>query len=135
MKARIAWGRVILAAVMSEMAVIIVLLAITGVYILFSHKATVSDIHQFGTSVGYYVAPLAAGLCTFVAARWAIRSLKADLLLNGTLVGVAATILTVGMFFGATPGDRVMYLVSFVIRIAAGYAAGATAKPRAALLN
>jgi len=130
MKAGIRWGRVILAALVSELAVIAVLLTLTGIYALLSHKSTAAELQEFGQRAGYYVAPVASGLAVFLSALWATRKLAANIVLNATLVGVVAVILTAGMIFGARPEDRLMYIVSFAIRIAAGYLAGLTAQAR-----
>jgi hypothetical protein len=130
MKSGIRWGRVILAALLSELAVIAVLLTLTGFYALLSHKSTAAELQQFGQRAEYYVAPVASGLAVFLSALWATRRLAANIVLNATLVGVVAVILTVGMVFGARPEDRLMYIVSFAIRIAAGYLAGLTAQAR-----
>ncbi|HUB78117.1 MAG TPA: hypothetical protein VMB03_04925 [Bryobacteraceae bacterium] len=130
MKSAIRWGRVLVAAALSELAVIAVLMAVTGVYALASHKSTAAGLQEFGQRAGYYVAPAASGLAVFLGALWVTRGLTAKFLLNGTLVGVAATILTVGMIVSARPEDRFMYIVSFAIRIAAGYLAGLTAQLR-----
>jgi hypothetical protein len=122
---------VIAAAVLSEFAAITVLMAVTLVYFfLFSHNRSMAEFQQLGARAGYYVAPAASGLATFVTALWAIRRLTAHFVLNGTLVGVAAVILTVGFLFGARREDRFMYIVSFVLRIVAGYLAGVTAQAR-----
>jgi hypothetical protein len=40
------------------------------------------------------------------------------------LVGVAAVVLTLGFLFVAKPGERLMYGVSFVLRILGGYLGG-----------
>ena len=130
MKTGIRWGRVILAAIVSELAVITVLVALTGVYALIARKSSVVDLQDFGQRAGYYVAPLASGLAVFLSALWVTRGLAAKFTLNGTLVGVVAVILTVGMVVSARPEDRLMYVVSFAIRIAAGYLGGLTAQAR-----
>jgi len=130
MKSGIRWGRVIAAALFSELAVMAVLLTLTGVYALLSRKSTAAELQQFGQRAGYYAAPAASGLAVFLGALWATRRLAANIVLNGTLVGVVAVILTAGMLFGARPEDRLMYIVSFVVRIAAGYIAGLTAQAR-----
>ena len=130
MKPEIRWGRVLIAALLSELAVVVALMTLTGIYILFSHKGSVSDLQQFGQRAGYYVAPPAAGIAVFVSALWATRGLAANFILNAMLVGIVAVVLTAGMVIGARPEDRIMYIVSFVIRIIAGYLAGLAAQSR-----
>jgi hypothetical protein len=47
---------------------------------------------------------------------------------NGTLVGTVAVVLTLGFFFAAKPEDRLMYGVSFLLRIIGGYLGGVVAQ-------
>jgi len=130
-KSRIRWGRVIAAAVLSEFGAITVLMAVTVVDLfLFGQNRTLAEFQQLGARIGYYVAPVATALATYLSALWATRRLDAHFVLNGTLVGVIAVILTAGFLFGAPPEDRLMYLVTFVLRIAAGYLGGLTAQAR-----
>jgi dolichyl-phosphate-mannose--protein O-mannosyl transferase len=131
MKSRIRWGRVIAAAVLSEFGAISVLMVVTLVcFFLFARNRTVAEFQQLGVRTGYYVAPLASGLATFLSALWVTRRLTTHFVLNGTLVGIAAVILTMGFLFSARPEDRFMYVVSFILRIVAGYLAGLMAKAR-----
>jgi hypothetical protein len=116
MKARIRWGRVILAAVAAEVAVI---LLITGI-------STIRP--EFRESAGYYVAPPASALATFLMVLWVARKLEAGFILHGILVGLAGVVLTGGFIFLAKPEDRLMYGVSCLLRIAAGYLGGVVAR-------
>jgi len=130
-KSPVRWGRVIAAAVLSEFGAITVLMAVTLVdFFLFAHNRTLAEFEQLGARTGYYVAPVATALATYLSALWATRRLAAHFVLNGTLVGVGAVILTAGFLFGARPEDRLMYFVIFVLRIAAGYLGGLTAQTR-----
>jgi hypothetical protein len=131
MKSRIHSGRVLAAAVLSEFTAITVLMAVTLVYFfLFSHNRTVAEFEQLGARAAYYVAPVASALATYLSALWATRRLAAHFVLNGTLVGAAAGILTMGSLFSSRPEDRLMYVVSFALRIVAGYFAGLMAQAR-----
>jgi hypothetical protein len=121
----IRWGRVAIAAVLSEVAVVAVLIVITATYrFLIAPARTAAEYEAFSELAGYYVAPAAAGLATFFGALWAGRKLTSAFLANGTLVGAAAVVLTGGLIFVAKPEDRLMYGVSFVLRILGGYAGG-----------
>jgi hypothetical protein len=129
MKSRIRWGRVIAAAVFSELGVIAILVSATITYtFLISAGHTATDYQRFGERAGYYVAPVASGLTTFLSVLWLARKLTSHFILNGTLVGVAATILTAGFLFSAKPEDRLMYIASFAVRIVAGYLGGLRAQ-------
>ena len=127
MASRIRWGRAIAAALLSELAVIAVLLAVTLTYsLLIAPGRSSAEYQRFGEVAGYYVAPAASGFAIFLSVFWMARKLTADFVVNGTLVGVMAVVLTAGFLFGAKPEDRPMYIASFAIRIVAGYLAGLT---------
>jgi hypothetical protein len=114
---------------MAEAAVILILLVVISVHnLLIAPGQTAADAQAFGERAGYYVAPLASGIATFLSVLWVARKLSSDFVAHGTLVGVAGVILTVGFLFAAKPEDRFMYTVSFAIRILAGYLGGVVAQ-------
>jgi len=118
--ANIRWGRVVLAAVAAEVIVIASLVAISTIF-----KVP-------GEVAGYYVAPPASALATFLMVLWVARKLESRFILHGVLVGLVGVALTGGFIFTAKPGDRLMYLVSFGLRIVGGYLGGLVAqKPTA----
>jgi hypothetical protein len=129
MTSRIRWGRVLIAAVMSDVGVIAVLLAVIAVYALVV-PLTDAQSNALGEEVGYYVAPTAGLILTALSVLWAARRLTSAFVLHGVLVGVVATLLTVGFIFSARPDHRVMYVVSFGLKIAGGYAGGLAAQWR-----
>jgi Mn2+/Fe2+ NRAMP family transporter len=88
MGSRIRWGRVAVAAILSEVLVVAVVIVTTSAYrFLIAPGRTVADYAAFGELAAYYVAPAAAGLGTFFGALWVGRKLTAGFLANGTLVG------------------------------------------------
>ena len=118
--ANIRWGRVILAAVGAEVVVILLLLAVGSLF-----KVS-------GELAGYYVAPPASAVATFLMVLWVARKLDSRFILHGVLVGLAGVVLTSGFIFTAKPGDRLMYVVSFVLRIVGGFVGGLVAqRPKA----
>jgi hypothetical protein len=126
---RIRWGRVVVAAVLSEVAVVAVLIAITTTYrFLIAPGGTAVDYDAFSDLASYYVAPAAAGLAVFFGALRVGRKLSSDFRANGALVGVAAVVLTGGLFFAVKPENRLMYGVSYVLRILGGYLGGVVAQ-------
>jgi hypothetical protein len=78
--ADIRWGRVVLAAVAAEVAVILSLLAASAVF-----KVP-------GESAGYYVAPPASALATFLMVLWIARKLESRFILHGVLVGLVGVV-------------------------------------------
>ncbi len=129
-KSGIRWGRVVVAAVLSEVAVIVVLLAVIGVHRVVYPGLTADQYQEFGLTAGYYVAAPAAAFATFAFAFWAAHRLRSAFIANGVLVGAIATLLTLGFIFGARPQDRAMYIVSYLVRIAGGYFGGLVAQKR-----
>jgi hypothetical protein len=131
MKSRIHWGRAIAAALLSELTVIAILLAVILTYrFLIAPGRSSAEYRQFGELAGYYVAPAASGFAIFLSVYWMARKLTANFVVNGALVGVVAVILTASFLFGAKPEDRPMYIASFSIRILAGYLGGLAMKAR-----
>lgn len=126
---RIYWGRIALAAVLSEVMVVAVLIATTTAYrFLVAPGRAAAEYDAFGELAGYYVAPITAGLATFLGAVWVGRKLTSGFVVNGTLVGAGAVVLTGGIIFVAKPEDRLMYGVSFVLRIVGGCLGGVVAR-------
>jgi hypothetical protein len=117
-KTRIHWGRVVLAAVAAEASVILLIAAISIAR------------PEFRESAGYYVAAPASALATFLMTVWVVRNLETGFILHGILVGLIGVVLTGGFIFLAKPEDRVMYGVSFVLRIIGGYLGGVVARKR-----
>jgi hypothetical protein len=127
---RIRWGRIVIAAVMSEVGVIAALFAGIAVYTWMNPSMSDAQSSTLGEEVGYYVAPGAGAVTTFLAALWATRGLSSSLFAHGALVGIVSVLLTVGFIASARPDHRVMYVIAFALRLAAGCLAGAIAERR-----
>lgn len=123
------WGRIAVAALLSEVAVVAVLslIIVTHRYLVAPGR-TKADYQAFVDRASYLVAPTAAGIAVFFSALWATRGLTSAFVANGTLVGIAAVVLTLGFFFSAKPEQRLMYGVSFALRILGGYLGGIVAR-------
>lgn len=119
--AKLRWGWIVLAAVAAEVLVILALLAVSAIFKI------------PGDVAGYYVAAPGAGLATFLMALWVARKAESRFILHGLLVGLVGVALTGGFIFTAKPGDRLMYGISFVLRIVGGYLGGLTAQRPAAV--
>ena len=124
-KSAIRWKRVILAGFLSEIIVIAVIAAIYGTYtMVIAPGQPNAAYHEFAQNAGYFAAAPAAFLGSFLMAYWAVRKLESAIIANGVLVGIVGVLLSAGFIVGARPEDRMMYLASFVLRIAGGYTAG-----------
>src|SRR4030095_5488290 len=123
-RAGIRWKRVGLGGFLSEIGVIAVISAIIAIHLLVAPGQTDAQLDEFASLAGYYAAAPAAAVLTFLSAFCAVRKLENHFIANGALVGTVATLLTLGFIFGAKPEHRLMYIISFAIRIAAGSSAG-----------
>lgn len=130
MTPRIRWGRVLTAAVMSDAGVIALLFAAITLYMSMTRGLTDDQYYALGEDIGYYVAPTAGAILTALSVLWVARKLTSAFVLHGVLVGVVATLLTIGFIFSARPEHRVMYIVSFGLKIAGGYVGGLIAQGR-----
>jgi len=126
---RIHWGRIVVAAILSEVLVVAVLVTITTTHrFLIAPGRTAAEYQAFSDLAGYYVAPASAGVAALLGALWVCRKLTSGFVANGTLVGVVAVVLSGGLIFIARPEDRLMYGVSFILRIVGGYFGGVLAQ-------
>ncbi len=124
----IRWGRVIVAAVLSEVGVVASLSAVLVAYrFVVAPGRPAASYSAFNATASYYFAPFAAGVAVFLAALWACRKLHSGFLLHGLLVGAFAVVLTSGFLIAAKPEERLMYLVSFGLRILGGLAGAVVA--------
>jgi hypothetical protein len=120
------WGRVLAGGVLSELGVFV------GVFVGIGVSSVLPPAMVAGAShrAEYYAAPAAALVATFLAALWAARKAGSRFIAHGVLVGVAAVLLSVGFIAAAAPEDRLLYVVSFVLRIVGGYGGGIIAAAR-----
>lgn len=122
---RIAWTRIAIAALLSELGVIATLSITIGAVMVMAPRVAAEQSTTLGETVGYYVAPAAGAVTTFLAVLWAVRGRSSRFLTHGLLIGVGSVILTLGFLFGARPEHYAMYLVAFALRLLAGALAGA----------
>lgn len=131
MLAGIRWKRVLIGAVLSEVGVIAILLAVIAAYgRVFAPGMTEAQFQTLGERAGYYVAPAAGTVTTFLIVLWVGRGLDSSYVANGVMVGAVSVLLTSPFLFMARPGDRAMYVAAFALRIAAGYLGGRVAHKR-----
>src|SRR5688572_17662500 len=91
-KSRIRWGRILFAAVMSEVGVIAVLFAAIASYTWVAPAMTDAQYNALGEEVGYYLAPATGAVMTFIAVLWATRGLTSSFLAHGMLVGIVGVL-------------------------------------------
>ena len=79
---KISWGRIVLTAFLLEVVLFVVLVPIGQV---------------FGDSVFFVVVPIGCFVFGFLAGMWVVRKLRSRFLLHGTLVGIIATLIYLGL--------------------------------------
>jgi hypothetical protein len=92
--AQIRWGRIVVAAVAAEAAVILLIVAISTIR------------PESGEWAGYHVAPPASAVATFLMVLWVARKLEAGFVQHGILVGLAGVALTGGYLGGVVAQKR-----------------------------
>ena len=123
------WGRVVVAALLSEVMVIAVLFLVIGAFrFVVAPGLSAAEYDAFNDRASYWVAPFAAGVAAFLSALWAVRKLPSGFMANGIMVGAIAVLISLGFVFTAKPEDRFMYEVSYLLRLVGGYLAGFTAQ-------
>jgi putative membrane protein (TIGR04086 family) len=111
---RIHWGRIVAAGVLAEVALII---------------AIVPAGLRLGESFLHYTAGPGSFLFCFLGGWWAARNVESRPILHGTLVGVVAALIYVGLT-KAQP-EPLAYIVAHVLKLVGG-ACGAYAVRRRA---
>ena len=127
MLSTIHWVRVLVAGVLSEVGVIVVLLASIAIYKKLSAGATSEPepgAPSLGERIGYYVAPAAGFVTTGLAALWAVHGLDAGVMPNAVAVGIVSVLLTVPFLMSARREHRLMYCIAFALRLVAAFLAG-----------
>jgi putative membrane protein (TIGR04086 family) len=118
MKKRIHWGRIVLAAFLTE-------LAIFAVFIPFLVK--------YGEQPARYLVPPLALVMTFLFSVWAGKKIESRFVLHGVLVGIVATLMYVALTL-AQP-EPFIYIVAHALKIVGGAAGGRVAEKRREILQ
>src|SRR4051812_32318570 len=112
------WGRILLAAVLSEVGVIAVLLISIAVYSkVIAPGMSATETQTLGELVGYYVAPTAGFVTTLAAALWVTRGLESEAIISGILVGILSVVIALPFAFTAKEEHRFMYGIAFAARL------------------
>jgi len=127
----IRWVRVLVAGLLAEIVTIVVIILVVTIYnFTIGSGQTEAQKQAFAAQAGFYVAPIASIVLTFLFAFWVARKVESKVVLHGTLAGVVATLLRVGFIFAAQPKARLMYVASYILKLLSGYAGGVLAQKR-----
>lgn len=130
-KTGIRWVRVIIAGVLTEASVVLFIISAATAY-LYGLSPTEAEYQTFAGRAGFYVGVFGGALAAFLLALWACRTLRADWLKNGLLVGCVAALLHAGLLAGSGTGFRAVYLIADALKLVGGALGGYVAARRAA---
>jgi hypothetical protein len=104
---RIRWLRVVMGGFLVEVLLIAIAIPVTL---------------AFGQTPLLYVVPPACLVMTFIFGWWAARKVESGFVLHGTLVGIVAALLYIGLTWGKTL--PMAYLISHGLKVVGGAAGG-----------
>jgi hypothetical protein len=116
-ESRLRIGRIIGFGLLAEVATIIIIVSATQVFA----RGDDSAAQRLGAILG----PGFGVLFTFIGALLAARPVPDRARQHGFLVGVVTSVLTIPAMFGAPAGMLPIYLGAVLLKLAAGWAAGA----------
>ena len=109
---RIHWGRILLGGLLAEGALILAIVPL-GL--------------RLGDKFLHYTAPPGSFVMCFLGALWACRRIESRFILHGTLVGVVAVLIYVGLT-RAQP-EPFAYIVAHALKLMGGGCGGFVARP------
>lgn len=128
-KTGVRWGRVIVAGLLTEIGVVLIIVAAVTVY-RYAASTDEAAYQAFAERAGFYVGIFGGALLAFLFAKWVCRSLRSDFILNGLLVGGVGVLLHVALFVASRSEFRTSYLVADGLKLAAGALGGYLAQGR-----
>jgi putative membrane protein (TIGR04086 family) len=111
--AKIHWGRILLGGLLAEIALILAIVPL-GLHL--------------GENFLHYTAPPGSFVMCFLGALWVCRRIESHFILHGTLVGVVAALIYVGLT-RAQP-EPFAYIVAHALKLAGGACGGFVAQLR-----
>ena len=110
---QIHWGRILLGGLLAEVALILAIVPL-GL--------------RLGENFLHYTAPPGSFITCFLGALWVCRRIESRFVLHGTLVGVVAALIYVGLT-RAQP-EPLAYIVAHVLKLVGGACGGFVAQRR-----
>ena len=123
--ARFGWGRVILGIIASEALPVLALVLVVGVYSAM-RRADSPTPEEFAPIAGEWVGPIGGFLATLFFSRWAASRATVRPIAHGAAVGLGTAILdvSIGIMLGGAGAILLVFVVSNVGRIVAGFLGG-----------
>jgi hypothetical protein len=113
-------GRIVIAAIATEVVAILALVAIVA---LFGPNENVAA-HQFAERIGYWFGPASGFVLCIVAAVWVTRGLVSGHVYQGVLLGVAAAAIDITLLVLSAAQFQPIFVISNFGRLLAGAIGG-----------
>jgi len=110
---RIHWGRILIGGLLAEVALILAIVPL-GM--------------RLGDNFLHYTAPPGSFVMCFLGALWVCRRIESHFILHGTLVGVVAALIYVGLT--RAQSEPFAYIVAHVLKLVGGACGGFVAQRR-----
>jgi hypothetical protein len=123
---RIHWARIIVAAVVAEVATIAILVLLVFV----SGPSDAVAAEHYAGQLGRWVGPLGGTTLCFLGGLWVARSSSTRLPLQGLLVGVAAAAIDIALLLASGASFQLLFVASNLGRVVAGGLGGWAATRR-----
>jgi hypothetical protein len=126
--ARIHWGRILLAAFLAEMSIMVVFFVLLAAATL----AGVPELAQPESTLDLIDAMVASFLMMFLFTLWVGRRIESGFVLHGALIGLAGALLFTTLIFAlsGSPAQHPLYLVAHALKIVGGITGGIVANKR-----
>jgi hypothetical protein len=126
------WGRIVFAAVLTEIITVMVLVVIVFLYGLGSPGSDTGvpdqeQMNEFTRATGIWIGPVLGSILTFIFALWAGRGMADGFILQGALVGLVVTLLDVVLLLGMADDFTAAFIVWTGLKILAGALGGLAA--------
>jgi hypothetical protein len=121
-ESRLRIGRIVGFGLLAEIATAVIIIGALSVYVAVVPR---SDDVSTQNRVAAILGPGLGILFTYIAAFQAAKPVPDRARQHGILVGVVTSVLTIPGMFAAAPGMLPVYIGAVVLKLAAGWAAGA----------
>lgn len=114
------WGRILIAAVLGEIAAIVLLIVLVAVL----GPKEPAAARAYAESLGELVGPIGGALASFLGGWWAARGLTARHVLQGALVGIVMAAIDIALLVAGGAPFRLLFVGSNLGRILMGILGG-----------
>jgi len=116
----ICWGRIIVTAVIVEVAAIAVLVAIVALL----GPRNAAGAKEYAERLGQWVGPIGGATLCFVGGFWVAQASSSSRVLHGVLVGIATAVIDAALLLVAGAPFQLLFVASNIGKVLAGALGG-----------